>query len=155
MTLEVEVLLDTSFILPSFGVEVGESVSRALSLLSRTRGVVRVYYSSYSLLEASAVLLREVKRGRLSPREAAEMAEEGVFAVTSGLEELEESPRAFREALRMYGMGHRDLFDNILYSLALENDVKFLTLDEELRRFILEKGMRDVTVTPGELAGRL
>jgi hypothetical protein len=52
----LRVLLDTSFLLPSFGVDVGEEVYECLELISARRDRVRVCYSPYSLLEAVLVL---------------------------------------------------------------------------------------------------
>ena len=151
----LEVLLDTSFILPSFGVEVDRDVLDALRILSRNRSKVNVYYSSYNLLEALFVLLREIRKGNLALYDAIEMVREGVFNVVNSLKRLEENPDAFSGALKMYNMGHQDMFDNILYLHALENGVHFLTIDEELRLFIKEKKLQDITIMPQELAQSL
>lgn len=151
----LEILLDTSFVLPSFGVEVDRDVFDALRILSRNRTKVKVYYSSYNLLEVLLVLLREVRRGNLAFYDAIEMIEEGVFIIINGLERLEENPSAFSKALKMYSMGHHDLFDNILYSLALENGVYFLTVDKKLKTFVKEQGLQDTTIMPQELVKKL
>lgn len=145
----VKVLLDTTFLLPSFGVDVGEEVEACLKLLAEGR--FEVYYSRYSLLEALFILSREVRRGRLQPWEASEMAEEGALAVVYGLRAADEPPAVLGEAIRIYSLGHRDIFDDLLYATALVNELRLLTLDEELRSFVRRSGLRDVTMTPGEL----
>ncbi len=76
------------------------------------------------------------------------MAEAGASTVAYGPEAIDESPWVFREALRLYTLGHRDMFDNILYATAVDNEIHFLTLDRKLREFIKEHQLKDVTVTP-------
>ncbi|HDM27050.1 MAG TPA: PIN domain nuclease [Candidatus Bathyarchaeota archaeon] len=149
------VLLDTSFLLPSFGVDVGRDVADGLRLLAKHRDEVTIYYSRYSLLEALLILLREVKRGRLKLEEACEMVEAGVTSITYGLEASVESPEAFAEALKLYVMGHRDIFDNMLYATALVNEMFFLTIDDELRKILRENGLKDITLTLKELREKL
>ncbi|RLE67307.1 MAG: hypothetical protein DRJ47_00345 [Thermoprotei archaeon] len=153
--MRLAILLDTSFLLPSFGVNVGERVERCLKLLAEHRGEVWVYYSRYSVLEAVLILLREVKRGQLRLKEAYEMVEAGVAAVVYGLKAVDESPSAFREALRLYGLGHRDIFDDILYATATTSEMYFLTLDRELIDFIRKKGLASITLTPENLQEKL
>jgi len=151
----LDVLLDTSFLLPSFGVDVGEGVERCLKLLADHKGEVRVYYSRYSVLEAVLILLREVKRGRLKLEDAYEMAEAGVATVAYGLKAVDEPPSAFGEALRLYGLGHRDVFDDVLYATAATNGMYFLTLDSELVDFVKEKKLAGIALTPVNLWERL
>ena len=146
--MNIPLLLDTSFLLPSFGVDVGKGVENCLRFLAEHRGSLRIYFSRYSILEASLILLREVRRGQLKREEAYAMAEAGASTVAYGLEAIDESPWVFREALRLYTLGHRDMFDNILYATAVDNEIHFLTLDRKLREFIKEHQLKDVTVTP-------
>ena len=56
------------------------------------------------------------------------------------------------EALKLYELGHADLIDNMLYADARQMGLKLLTLDEELRDFILNAGLEDVFITLDELA---
>jgi len=147
----VRVLLDTSFLLPTFGVEVEEEVLGCLELIGAQREKVKAYYSPHSLLEATLVLLKEVKRGSLKLEEAAEMAREGASNVVYGIEAAETPPEAFSFAIQLYGMGHRDIFDNLLYSTAVVNGMLFLTLDRELIEFIEREGLPRAAVKPESL----
>jgi len=147
----IRVLLDTSFVLPSFGVDVGEEVSECLEMIGARKGEVRAYYSPFSLLEAALVLLREVKRGSVKVEDAAEMVREGVASVIYGIEAAETSPEAFSLAIRLYEMGHRDIFDNLLYSTAIANGMLVLTLGRGLVEFVKERGLPAAVVEPENL----
>jgi hypothetical protein len=55
-------------------------------------------------------------------------------------------------AIPMYKLDHRNLIDNILYSIALTRNLVFLTDDNELVNFIEENGFRrDIIMLPEEL----
>lgn len=59
---------------------------------------------------------------------------------------------AVRGAIRMYRMGHRDLVDDPLFSIAASGGLRLLTLDEELVRFMEDHGLpREHVMTPDEL----
>ncbi|RLE93338.1 MAG: hypothetical protein DRJ96_10150, partial [Thermoprotei archaeon] len=62
-----------------------------------------------------------------------------------------EPPAVLGEAIRLYSLGQRDIFDDLLYATAHDHELRLVTLDEELRSFVRRSGLRDVTVTPGEL----
>jgi PIN domain nuclease of toxin-antitoxin system len=151
----LRVLLDTSFLLPAFGVDAGEEVLNCLELVAARRERVRAYYSPFSLLEAVMVLLREARRGRLGLEEAAGMAREGAAKVIYGLESADTPPEAYSLAVRLYSLGHRDLFDNLLYATAATNGLSLLTLDGELLGFLREAGLPQVAIKPSELEEKL
>jgi predicted nucleic acid-binding protein len=151
----LRVLLDTSFLLPAFGVDAGEEVLNCLELMAARRERVRAYYSPFSLLEAVMVLLREARRGRLGLEEAAGMAREGAARVIYGLESADTPPEAYSLAVRLYSLGHRDLFDNLLYATAVTNGLFLLTLDSELLGFLREAGLPQVAIRPSELEEKL
>jgi len=47
--------------------------------------------------------------------------------------------------------GHRDIFDNLLYSTAVVNGMLFLTLDRMLIKFIEREGLPKAAVKPEKL----
>jgi len=151
----LRVLLDTSFLLPAFGVDAGEEVLNCLELVAARRERIRAYYSPFSLLEAVMVLLREARRGRLGLEKAAGMAREGATKVVYGLETADTPPKAYSLAVRLYSLGHRDLFDNLLYATAATNGLSLLTLDGELLGFLREAGLPQVAIKPSELEEKL
>ncbi|MGQ9691074.1 MAG: sugar nucleotide-binding protein [Thermoproteota archaeon] len=65
---------------------------------------------------------------------------------------VEEDSETFKEALRLHALGHRDMIDNILYAASSNLDLKLLTLDTELRRFIHKKGLKDTLISPDQIA---
>jgi hypothetical protein len=54
-------------------------------------------------------------------------------------------------ALSFYLMGHRDLVDNLLYGIAASQNMKFLTMDEALKRFVKEHGYLDLFISLEDL----
>lgn len=142
---ELRVLLDTSFILPTLGVDVGREALRGLEKLAEVNA--QVFYSRFSILESMWVIARRVS-GEVDA------------AFTTGLrsilesgryEKVEEDAWVFEEALRLYALGHRDMIDNILYASTLRYNLRLLTLDRELREFIEEKSLQNTLITPSEL----
>jgi hypothetical protein len=57
-----------------------------------------------------------------------------------------EDSRVFSEALSLYRMGHNDMIDNILYSVSLHHNLRFLSLDDALREFITRKGLENTLI---------
>ena len=145
------ILLDTSFILPSFGIDLGKKVDQALEKLMELEEKVTPYYSTFNLLEAMLVIIREVRRNRVSVEQAIQMLNDGVLNVTLGLTKIEEPYSIYSKAFELYSKGHRDIIDDILVALALENKVKLLTLDRKLRKFLSNIGLEQVTILPSEL----
>ena len=60
------ILLDTAFILPSFGICLGRRIGKTLEKLAEIEEKVTLHYSTYNLLEAVLVVIREVRRNRIS-----------------------------------------------------------------------------------------
>ena len=57
----------------------------------------------------------------------------------------------YLDALGFYQEGHEDMMDNLLYAISLNNDCRFLTIDDDLKRFVTEHGIDDVIMAPEEL----
>ena len=129
----LRLLLDTTYILPSLGVEV-EGVEPALEALRRLRGAgeAELYYSSFSLLEAVA------KTSRLPVPPAA--VEAGLLAITTGYQEAGPTVDAWMLALELRRAGLRDMIDAILYSTAEALGLRLLTRDKALIEFLRRNG---------------
>jgi hypothetical protein len=65
---------------------------------------------------------------------------------------VEEGYDIFIEALRLYRLGHKDMIDNILYASAARLGLRLLTLDGDLKKFVLEKQLKDAFISVDELA---
>ena len=129
----MKILLDTTYILPILGLEVKET-KHVLSLLSKLyhRGLIEIYYSSLSLLEAIA------KISRRSYDE--ELVRIGLLSIEESFKRIEPGPEDYLLALRLRSKGFRDLVDLLLYSIARNNGLLFLTRDKSLATFLRETG---------------
>lgn len=142
-------LLDTSFILPSLGVDVEPEVIAGLKKLVERKD--EIYFSGYSVLESLWVAAKLSNRssfdGERFKRGLKAVLESGVF------KRVEESADTFDEALRLHRLGHNDMIDDILYASSTTNGLRFLTVDSELRGFVRAHGLPDSTIFPDELKG--
>ncbi len=123
----MRVLLDTSLLLPTLGIE----VERADEILKNLRGC-ELYYSNFSVLECLWVVSSLKKRGKFDR----EVFETGIRSIFECYAKAEINAETVLRAFEMYEIGHRDLIDCLLYSTALSNDMKFASLDGELKRFV-------------------
>ena len=57
---------------------------------------------------------------------------------------VETNAKIVLKAFGIYGIGHRDIIDCLLYSIALNNNMKFASLDKELRKFVRDNNLRYV-----------
>ena len=64
----------------------------------------------------------------------------------------EEDFQIFKRAHELWGLGHRDMIDDILYAHSAAKGMKLLTVDSKLRSFVREHGLEDTTVFPSEMA---
>lgn len=137
-------LLDTSFLLPIMGFEASE---RVMSAFRRLRDY-ELYYNDISVLEALWKIVKVIKG---SKDEITRIAE-GVRALRETLKYAAIDEDALKRAVYMYKTGHRDIIDNLLYSIAVSRGLKLLTVDEELIEFVARNGLpRDALTTPEEL----
>ena len=143
----LRVLLDTSFILPSLGIDVGEKVSKGLKLLAAK--APEIYYSSFSILESLWVLSKTIE-------DAPSQLESFRIGLRSVMESgryrrVNEDSKIMNEAFGLYKLGHKDMIDNILYASSIQLDLKLLTLDNDLKSFIQTKKLRDTLLSPDQL----
>jgi PIN domain nuclease of toxin-antitoxin system len=135
----LKVLLDTSFILPTLGIDLGEEVEEKLKKLDEVDA--EIYYSRISILESLWVAAKLMKN------QAFDM-ERFIQGLKSVMEsgrylKVEENAQTFIDALKLYELGHRDIIDDLLYAISINFGLKFLTLDTELRGFIQSKKLND------------
>jgi hypothetical protein len=64
---------------------------------------------------------------------------------------VEEDSGIFREAFTPYGLGHKDMIGNALYGTAARLDLNLLTRNDKLRKFVLEKRLKDAFISVEEL----
>ena len=144
------VLLDTSFLLPSMGIDTGPSVRNALATLDSDG--YEIWVSRLCLLEVTWVACRLMREGRFD--EVAFQAGFDSVVKTGRYLMVSEVVEAYPEALRLWSLGHTDMIDNLLYVNSVRLGLRFLTADSKLRRFLVKNELPDTTVLPGELRAR-
>jgi len=143
----LKVLLDTPFVLPSFGIETGREVLDGITRLADVKA--EIYYSRFSILESLWVATR-LSRGVTFDADRFEL---GLRSILEGgrYRELREDTVTFNEALRMRMLGHNDMIDNILYASSVALNLKFLTLDDELYDFVRAKRLSNTIISPRDI----
>lgn len=144
---KLKVLLDTSFILPTLGIDVEEEIIKTLERIENID--VEIYFSTFSVLETLWTAIRLLKKLTFDEKSF----RQGLKSIMrSGKYMLVvENDDIFYEALNLYRMGHRDIIDNILYMDSRYFNLKLLTVDKDLRSFIRSKGLKDILIFPSEL----
>jgi PIN domain nuclease of toxin-antitoxin system len=143
----LKVLLDTSFILPSLGIDVGKEVSKGLRGLADIKA--EIYYSHFSILESLWVAASLSTNATFD----AESFNLGLRSIIEGdrYMKVKEDSKTFNDALKLHILGHRDMIDNILYANSTSLNIKLLTLDNKLKSFIRERGLKNTLIAPDEL----
>ena len=141
MAKRLKVLLDSSYILPSLGIEVeGLSNDDLLRLeLLRTKNLVQFFYSGVVWIEILPKAVKEYsKKGLQLSDDIVQRAVESLMETAS---HIEPGPVAVTEALRLKQLGHDDMIDNLLYGMAIENNLHLLSMDRNLKLFLKENGL--------------
>jgi PIN domain nuclease of toxin-antitoxin system len=147
-----DVLLDTPFLLPTLGLDVREITKSDLESIQAASKKVRFHCSYASFVEILGLV------GKKSRQEDAKAVSTGIDSLlTSDLYRwINPSLGAIRLALELRTKGHKDNIDNILYATAADSKLLFLSLDEELRRFLARNGYdTGLIVNADELAARV
>jgi len=133
-----EVLVDSTFLLPTLGIRVSQVSESDMKELAKLRSKAKLFCIYQSLVEVMG------KVGREWPT----LPEENVLeTVEGGLRSLLESgvytwicpsTKALVEAAKMRTSGHKDMIDNMLYSTATDLGMLLLSIDVELVKFLEE-----------------
>jgi len=109
-----------------------------------------IYYNEIGIIEALWRIVKVVgNKGDLK------VVLDGIDAIRNTFEYAYIDSEAVENAVKMYRLGHRDMIDNVLYSIALSEDLKLLTIDNELIRFIEGHGLpRENIVRPEDIINR-
>jgi len=111
-----DVILDTSYLLPLFGVKV-EGIDENILFELSNQGI-NLFYPKLLIIELIAKIGREAaKRGLLEPPiETIEALNALLLEVDINL--IEPSIKHLETAIKLRILGHKDMFDNILYATA-------------------------------------
>ena len=129
----MKILLDTSLLLPTLGIE----VERADKILKKLRDY-ELYYSDFSILECLWVVNSLKRKGKFDR----DSFETGIKSIFECYAKAEINAEIILRAFEIYEMGHKDIIDCILYSIALSNNMKFASLDSELKKFVENNNLR-------------
>ena len=138
------ILLDTSFILPLLGIDVTSSKVRT-GWNKLQSGSNDIYYTELNLYEATRVAAGKIRNGEFDSNRYRAGVNSIVFGGKFNKALLQ--PDAYNQALDYWIMGHHDLFDNLLYVISLQNDLRFLTIDDVLRDFIEENNLPNTLIS--------
>ena len=139
-----KLLLDTSFLLPILGFETSDRVMRTFCKLSS----YELYYNDVSVLEALWKIVKVVK----GVEEELSRIVEGITAIRETMKYAAIDGKAVENAVYMYKLGHKDMVDNLLYSVAVSRNLKLLTIDKDLVEFLEKHSLaRDIVISPEEL----
>jgi len=141
MKVSTRILLDTTFLLPTLGINVKDYDE----VYKKLKNYV-VYISRYSILEALWVLNSFKKRGYYNEKTVREGLDS--LLLNNRFMKIDEPPEALILSMKLYDLGHRDLIDNLLYSIAYTSDLLFLTVDDKFMKFIEKIKMKDIFITP-------
>ncbi|MGB9758899.1 MAG: PIN domain-containing protein [Thermoproteota archaeon] len=144
---KLRILLDTSFVLPTLGIDTGREVSESLRKLDEVKA--ELYYSRFSILESLWIVAKLAKNNTFD----ADRFSQGLRSILEGgrYKGIEENSKVFEEAIRLRIIGHRDMIDNVLYSTSLHFNLKLLTLDDELKEFVRRNKLNDVLISPNQI----
>ncbi len=146
----VKVLLDSTYLLPSFGVEVEELPRSCLAKLRdlALKGAIEIYCSAISWVEVIGKVCREVERRRLNIKDVKDVVEVAIKSIfkTGFYKWVNLNEKAVKLAFELRVLGHKDNIDNLLYATAVVNDMVFLTMDEEFKMFLASKGFKTENV---------
>ncbi|PVU69875.1 toxin VapC [Sulfolobus sp. SCGC AB-777_L09] len=120
----MKILIDTSFILPPLGIDVGESVLNIIKEFDKHE----IYFTELSLIEAMWVIRKLLKEG----------TKVDFKIVKTGLKSVIKTYRLLRIPISAYinavnDRRHNDLIDMIIYYTAKAYNLKLLTLDKKLK----------------------
>ncbi len=128
----MRVLLDTSLLLPTLGIDV-EGADEILKRLKNKE----LYYSDFSILECLWVVSSLKKKGKFDR----DSFESGIKSIFEFYSRADVNAEIVLKAFEMYELGHKDMIDCLLYSTVLCNNMKFASLDKELRRFVKDNNL--------------
>ena len=137
----LDVLLDSTYLLPSFGIEVEGLADEHIRALrgAWSRGLVRFYCLSVAWIEVIGKVCREARRSGVEVSDVVNTAirsllESGVY------EWVNPTPDAIKLAFKLRLAGHKDVIDNLLYATSITRSMIFLTIDDALRDFLVKHG---------------
>ena len=139
----LKVLLDSTYLLPSFGIEVEGLQNEHIIQLREAviKGKIRFYCLTVVWVEVIGKVFRESQRLKLDIEEILDVTIKSLLE--SGFYEwIQPTSEAVKLAFKLRKLGHRDNIDNLLYATSITNNMIFLTMDENFKNFLLKEGYK-------------
>lgn len=137
----LRVLLDSTYLLPSFGIEVEGLRDEHIVQLreAAVKGRAEFYCLTPVWVEVIGKVCREAQRLKPDFEGVIDVAVKSLLQ--SGLYKwVEPTPEAVKLAFRLRLLGHRDVIDNLLYATSVTSNMVLLTMDRDLKNFLLKQG---------------
>lgn len=153
----VKVLLDTSFLLPIVGIRIKDIKDKDLRILEKLSYEKKVtfYVSEIIWVEFVGIIHKLIRKTSKNNRD------DIINTISIGLSSLEQSGyinwinigrREIEYALLLKEKGHKDVIDNLLYSIALLRGMYFLSVDTKFINFLKANNFKtNMFITPEEL----
>jgi len=139
----LKVLLDSAYLLPSFGIEVEGLQNEHIVQLREAviKDKIRFYCLTVVWVEVIGKVFRESQRLKLDIEEILDVTIKSLLE--SGFYEwIQPTSEAVKLAFKLRKLGHRDNIDNLLYATSITNNMIFLTMDENFKNFLLKEGYK-------------
>ena len=136
-----DVLLDSTYLLPSFGIEVEGLSEKDIRALREawSKGLVCFYCLSVVWVEVVGKVCREARKSGVEISDIVDTAIKSLLE--SGVYEwLVPTADAVKLAFKLRLAGHKDVIDNLLYATSITRNMTFLTMDEALKDFLAKHG---------------
>ncbi len=137
----LKVLLDSTYLLPTFGIEVEKLSDKDILRLRKAavEGRVKFYCLSVVWVEVIGKICKESRRLNVNLKEILDIALKSLLEA-GFYEWIQPTSEAVKLAFKLRMLGHRDNIDNLLYATSIVNKMVFLTMDRELISFLSEHG---------------
>ncbi|MCD6458069.1 MAG: hypothetical protein J7K82_04390, partial [Thermoproteales archaeon] len=139
----LKVLLDSTYLLPSFGIEVEGLQNEHIVQLREAviKDKIRFYCLTVVWVEVIGKVFRESQRLKLDIEEILDVTIKSLLE-SEFYEWIQPTSEAVKLAFKLRKLGHRDNIDNLLYATSITNNMIFLTMDENFKNFLLKEGYK-------------
>ena len=133
----IKILVDTTYLLPTFGIAVKKLREKDLMRLReiRMKELVKYYCLDVIWVELIGKVHKEMEKQKCSVDRIIELAIRSLEE-TDFYEWISVPTEAIILASKLRKIGHKDVIDNILYATAVVKDVVFLSMDNEFKKFL-------------------
>ena len=142
-SIRLKVLLDSTYLLPSFGVEIDGLSDRDITRLRNAaiKGEIKLYCLTTVWVEVIGKVCREAERSRIDLGGLLDVAVRALLE-SRFYEWITPTLGTIKLAFKLRILGHKDNIDNLLYAASIKEGMILLTMDEDLKRFLSSHGYK-------------